>query len=107
MNDNVKALESKFDGGVLELIGINIVQWLLIIITLGIALPWAVSMKYKWVTNHTTINGKRLKFIGSGGSLFVNYIKWWLLTLITFGIYGFWLEIKLHQWKVKNTIFDN
>lgn len=99
--------ESKFDGGILELIGINIVQWLLIFFTLGIALPWAVTMKYKWLTSHTTINGQRLKFTGSGGSLFANYIKWWLLTIITLGIYAFWLEIKLQQWKIKNTIFDN
>lgn len=99
--------ESKFDGGILELIGLNIVQWLIIGCTLGIALPWAMCMKYKWISSHTIVEGRRLKFVGTGGSLFFNYIKWWFLTIITLGIYSFWLEIKLQQWKVENTIFDN
>ena len=97
---------SEFDGGVLELIGINIVAFLISALTLGIATPWAVTLKHSWIKKHTIIDGKRLKFTGTVGSLFFNYIKWWFLTLITLGIYGFWLEIKMEEWKAINTTFD-
>jgi len=97
--------ESKFDGGLLGLIGINILQFLLILITLSIGTPWAICMKERWIAKHTYIDGKQLVFDGTGGQLFGNYIKWFLLTLITLGIYSFWLEIKMKQWLVKHTHF--
>lgn len=95
--------ESKFTGGLLGLIGISILQAILIGLTFGLAAPWAICLKEKWVAEHTIIDGKQLTFDGTGGQLFGNYIKWFLLTLITFGIYGFWLNIKMKQWVVKHT----
>ena len=96
-------MESKFDGGLLGLIGIGILQVLLTAITLGLGAPWAVCMKERWMAKHTVIDGKRLVFDGKGGQLFVNYIKWFLLTIITLGIYSFWLGIKMKQWVVSHT----
>lgn len=97
---------SYFDGGLLGLIGVNILTFLLSVITFGLAYPWLICMKLNWVTSHTVIEGRRLRFIGTGLSLFGNWIKWLLLTIITFGIYSFWLVIKVKQWEIKNTIFD-
>ena len=62
-------------------------------------------MVYKWDASHTVIEGKRLKFDGTGGQLFGHWIKWFLLTIITLGIYSFWLIIKLKQWRIKHTYF--
>ncbi len=95
--------ESRFTGGLLGLIGINLLQGLIIGITFGIAAPWAICMKERWLAKHTYIDGRQLVFDGTGGQLFGNYIKWLLLTFITFGIYGFWLDIKMKQWIVKHT----
>ena len=95
--------ESRFDGGLLGLIGIGILSWLLILITLGIGLPWAICLKEKWYASHTIIDGNRLCFDGTGGQLFGNYIKWFLLAIVTLGIYSFWLTIKMKQWVVKHT----
>ncbi len=95
--------ESRFTGGLLGLIGINILQAVLIGITLGFGAPWAICLKERWMAEHTIIDGQQLTFDGTGGQLFGNYIKWFLLTLITFGIYGFWLDIKLKQWITKHT----
>lgn len=64
-------------------------------------------MIYGWKTNHTVIEGKRLKFNGTAIGLFGNWIKWFLLTIITLGIYGLWLGIALVKWKVKNTTLHN
>jgi uncharacterized membrane protein YjgN (DUF898 family) len=96
-------MESKFNGGLLGLIGIGILQGLLIVFTLGFGAPWAVCMKERWYANHTTIDGRQLTFDGTGGQLFGNYIKWFLLTIITLGIYSFWLSIKMKAWVVKHT----
>lgn len=101
--DSFASRESRFTGGLLGLLGISILQGLLTFITLGLAAPWAVCMKERWVARHTVIDGHQLVFDGTGGQLFGNYIKWFLLTIITFGIYGLWLGIKMKQWVVKHT----
>lgn len=97
--------ESRFTGGLLGLIGINILTFLLTAITFGLAYPWAVCMKERWIAKHTIIDGRQLVFDGTGMQLIGNYIKWMLLTIITFGIYGFWMSIKMKQWVVKHTHF--
>jgi uncharacterized membrane protein YjgN (DUF898 family) len=95
----------KFDGGAGSFLLIGIGSVLLVIVTLGIAVPWAVAMYYRWQTNHTIINGRRLRFNGSGGSLFGHYIKWWVLTIITLGIYGFWVWPRMTRWVVEHQDF--
>ena len=97
--------QSQFTGGLLGLIGINILQAFIITLTLGIGAPWAICLKERWIAKHTYIDGRQLAFDGTGTQLFGSYIKWFLLTIITFGIYAFWLEIKMKQWLVKHTHF--
>ena len=94
---------SKFTGGLAGLVGVTILQDLLILITFGIAAPWAVCIKERWIAEHTIIDGRQLMFDGKGSQLFGNYIKWLLLTFLTLGIYGFWLNIKMKQWVVYHT----
>ena len=101
----VQTEKSYFDGGLLQLIGWQILGGLVTAITLGICYPWAICMIYRWEAKHTVINGRRLKFDGTAAQLFGNWIKWILLTIITLGIYSFWLNIKLIQWKTKHTVF--
>lgn len=97
--------KSYFDGTLLQFIGKSILAALITILSLGIAVPWAVCLIYDWETKHTVIEGKRLSFDGTGTQLFGNYIKWFFLTIITLGIYSFWLSIKLKKWIVKHTHF--
>ena len=96
---------SKFTGGLLGLLGINILYYLLSGISFGLGIPFAVCIKERWIAKHTYINGRQLKFTGTAGKLFGQYIKWFLLTIITLGIYSFWLEIKMKQWIVAHTQF--
>ena len=95
--------ESQFTGGLLGLIGINLLQALMIGLSFGLGTPWAICMKERWMARHTIIDGKQLTFDGTGSQLFGNYIKWFLLTVLTLGIYGFWLDIKMKQWITKHT----
>ncbi|MFI3226360.1 MAG: DUF898 family protein [Clostridia bacterium] len=96
---------SKFDGGLLQLIGWQILGSLITTCTLGICFPWAYCLIYNWEVKHTTIDGRRLRFDGTAIGLFGNWIKWFLLCIITLGIYTFWLNIKLKQWKTMHTHF--
>ncbi len=96
---------SKFTGGLLGYIGISIVSGIIVLFTLGICLPYAIVIYQRWVAEHTYIEGKQLKFVGTGISLFGQWIKWLLLCIITLGIYSLWVNIKMKQWVVQNTCF--
>ena len=95
-----------FDGGAGTYLGTGILAFLVTVLTLGIALPFAIVLRQRWRAKHTYINGHRLMFVGSGMALFGNWIKWFLLIVITFGIYGFWVAPRLQKWIVENTDFD-
>jgi hypothetical protein len=99
------AQNSMFDGGVLEYLGINLLGCLLIIVTLGLASPVYICWIYRWQTNHSVIEGRRLKFHGTASGLFGTWLLCLVLTIITLGIYGFWVPIKLEQWKSKHITF--
>lgn len=100
MND-----ESFFDGGLLQLIGWNLLGVIVTVLTLGICYPWAFCMKYNWEVKHTVINGHRLQFNGTAAGLFVLWVKWLLLSVITLGIYLFWVNISLKKWKTRHTYY--
>lgn len=100
-------LPSYFDGGLAQKIGWTILGFLVTALTLGICLPWAYCMIYRWETKHTVINGRRLTFDGHAAQLFGKWILWLFLTIITVGIYGFWVSIKLKKWIVKHTRFES
>lgn len=67
--------ESKFDGGLLGYIGINLASLLLFVITLTLATPWIICMRKRWHVNHTIVEGRRLNFTGKGALSFRNYDK--------------------------------
>jgi uncharacterized membrane protein YjgN (DUF898 family) len=96
---------SSFDGKMLQWLGWTILGGLITIITVGICYPWAFCMSYRWEVNHTVVSGKRLKFNGTGGSLFGHWILWWFLSIITVGIFGLWLPVKIAKWKAERTVF--
>ena len=95
--------DSYFDGKLIQLIGINLLSWLIITVSFGILYPFVHCMKIRWITKHTIINRKKLTFKGSALNLFAHYLLWTFLTIITFGIYGLWLGINYMKWQTKNT----
>lgn len=95
----------RFDGGAGSFLIVGIFSTLLMIFTLGLATPWAIVMRYRWRTTHTIIDGRRLRFTGTGIGLFGNWLKWWLLCIVTLGIYVFWVVPRLTRWTVENQTF--
>ncbi len=96
-------IKSIYTGGVFGLLGIRILSLLITLFTLGIALPWALCLKERYIASHTIIDNKQLTFDGTGAQLFGNWIKWVLLSIITFGIFIFWLTNKKKKWVIKHT----
>ena len=105
-NENPAESKSTFDGRLIQLIGYNLLSFLMTVFTLGIAYPWAKCLKENWGVKHTIVDGKRLEFDGRGVQLFGKYIVWFILTIITFGIYGLWLSIKMKKWVASHTHFE-
>ncbi len=99
--------DSYFDGGLLELIGWRLLAALITIVTLGIANPWAKCMLYNYQFKHTVYNGKRLKFEGTGGDLFVNYFKWVFLSIVTLGIYIFFIPVRKTSWVISHLHYED
>jgi uncharacterized membrane protein YjgN (DUF898 family) len=93
---------STWDGGVLDTVVNSIVASLIISVTCGIATPWAICYMMKFVIEHAVVDGKRLRFDGTGAQLFGNWIKWLLLMVITCGIYSFWVTPRLYRWIVSH-----
>ena len=61
----------------------------------------------RWRAKNTTIEDKKIIFIGKGSSLLGKFILWYFLTIITLGIYSFWMIAKLEKFKVENTVFED
>jgi uncharacterized membrane protein YjgN (DUF898 family) len=94
-----------FDGGAATYIGTGLLAFLVAVVTLGIAYPYALVLRQRWRAKHTYIDGRQLRFIGTGMSLFGNWLKWLLLSIITLGIYLFWVGPRLQAWVVEHTDF--
>lgn len=87
-NEKAKAVQfvrSSFTGGAFANFFMALAARLATILSLGIAYPFMVCWRERWVASHTYINGKRLKFDGNGAELIGKYIIWWLLSIVTLG----------------------
>lgn len=95
-----------FDGGAATYLGTSILAFLITVLTLGIAYPYALVLKQRWKAKHTYVKSYRLKFTGTGIGLFGNWIKWLFLCIVTLGIYSFWVAPRVTRWVVEHTDFD-
>lgn len=96
---------SYFDGGVLGLLGTNILSVIVMFVPV-VGFAWSKIIKIKWLTRHTVVDSRRHIFEGTVGSLFLKYLLWGLLTVITFGIFGLFVPVKALRWETENKI-DN
>ena len=104
-NNMAKSKNFVFDGGAGTFLGTSVLAFLITLFTLGIAYPYALVLMQRWKTKHTFVEGRQLKFTGTGIGLFGHWVKWFVLCIITLGIYGFWVQPRVHQWVVEHTDF--
>lgn len=96
---------SYFDGGVLGMLGTNLLVGLVSIVPF-VGIAWGDIIKLRWEKGHTVTDSRRLIFVGSVGSLFLKYLAWGILTILTLGIFAIFIPVKLLRWQAENTI-DN
>ena len=96
-------MESKFTGSLLELIAVGMFAGVVSVFSFGLLVPWAICYQYRYMADHTIIYGKQLRFDGTAGQLFGQWLKWLFFIIITFGIYGLWVGLRLEQWRVSHT----
>lgn len=73
---------------------------------MGIAKPWADCLILRKRLEHTVLNGKRLKFEGTGMELFIERLKWIFFTIITFTLYGFTVPVRRKGWILAHIHFE-
>ncbi len=105
--ENKVQYDSYFDKTVKDYLKVELMFYVINVVTLGIAYPWALCMKYKAEYHHTVICGKRLKFIGQPRELIRHWLWWWALTVVTLGIYSIVVHNRMLQWKTANTVFED
>lgn len=104
---NKEKYDSYFDNTVKNTIFHHLKCLLLGIVTLGLAYPWILCMKYEEKCEYTVICGKRLKFIGDPKELIGHWLLWWILIIITLGFYSLVVSVRFEQWTTANTIFED
>jgi len=76
------------------------------LVTLGFYFPWALVRLFKLKASHTTIQGKKTTFLGTGGQFFVRLLLNGLLTIVTLGFYGPWAFCHVFRWKAEHTLVE-
>lgn len=96
-------MESKFTGSLLELIIVNLFAGVVSVFSFGLLVPWAICYYYRYMADHTIIDGNQLRFDGTATQLWGQWLKWLFFIIITLGIYSFWVGLRLEQWRVSHT----
>jgi len=76
------------------------------LVTLGLYFPWALVRLFKLKASHSTIQGKKTTFSGTGGQFFVRLLLNGLLTIITLGFYAPWAFCHVFKWKADHTLVE-
>ncbi len=105
--EGVQGGESKFDGKVIGLFGVNFLTGFVTLITLSFGSYWAHCYRERWYKKHTVIDGCCLLFDGKAGQYFGKNFVWALLTIVTVGVYSFWLVVNQEKWTVYHTHAEN
>ena len=99
---------STFTGGAFANFFMGLLTVITSILTLGIAYPFMMCWRLRWVSRHTYINGQQLSFDGTGLQLWGKFLLWILFSIITLGIYAiFVMPLNIERWQTSHTHFDS
>lgn len=70
-----KSHDLQFNGVPLDYFKINIVNWILTLLTLGLYYPWARAKRLKYVYGHIELNEENFHFSGTGREMFIGFLK--------------------------------
>jgi uncharacterized membrane protein YjgN (DUF898 family) len=93
----------RFDGSGGAYLRVSILALLITVLSLGLLFPSAYVVRLRWRIGHTLIEGRRMRFTGTGFGLFKTWLRCWALIVITLGVYGFWARPRLERWACDHT----
>lgn len=102
----MKRTDSEFKS---SFFGRFLVKWLVTLgnlFSLGLAGPWLICFRQKYMCSHTYINGNRQRFDGRGNDLCKKYYPWYFLSIVTLGVYSIIMNLKIHAWITEHTHFE-
>ncbi|GHV97060.1 hypothetical protein lacNasYZ03_03910 [Lactobacillus nasalidis] len=100
--------DSLFDGNTFQYIGYNIVQFLLLVLTIGLAYPWTHNMILSWQTKHQLINNDRLTYDGTALGMFWRALVLAIVLAIPFGFLASpWAFCWLWRYQYAHTHVDH
>jgi uncharacterized membrane protein YjgN (DUF898 family) len=82
----VRSNTLQFTGKGRELLIIQLLNWVLTFVTLGLYYPWARVNKLKFLYGNMHLNGTPFIFHGTGKELFKGFIKFFVFILIWYGL---------------------
>ena len=96
-----------FDGNSFQYFGYSLLEILLLILTVGLAAPWTMTMIQKWEIKHSVILTDRFKYEGTALGILGQYIIVLLLCIVTLGLYYPWGIVQLNKYVYSHTHVDN
>ncbi len=96
----------EFDGSGGELFSLMLVQGILTVITFGIYAPWAIAAIYRYMADHSRLDGKPFEFTGKGGDIFSLYLINYILTAVTVGIYAPIAQLRIIEYFTKQIRYE-
>lgn len=94
----------RFLGKGFELFKIQLVNFLLQIVTLGLYYPWAKANTLQYLYSHTTLQDHPFAFTGTGKQMFKGFIKALLILAVILGVF-FSVTILLNQFWGLGTLY--
>ena len=75
--------------------GVVIINWLLIVITLGIYYPWAKAKQLQYLYGATTLDDDAFTFSGTGKEMFMGMLKAFGFFIIIYALLGLFMYFEL------------
>lgn len=94
-----------FHGEGSKLFGIEIINAILTVLTLGIYYPWAKAKKMHYLYEETEFAGSRFTFHGTGNEMFKGYIKVMGLFIVLFGMNAYVASLNNIALTITSVIF--
>jgi len=76
-------------GGLLATV-VDLIGRLFVLLTLGLAFPWVEDARLRRWADGVVIDGRRVRYSGSGAGLAMVWLKTWALTWLTLSLYWWW-----------------
>ncbi len=97
---------SRFSGGAVSYVFISFITLFVSILTLGLAAPYLLYWRWRWVAEHTYYDEKPLRFDGEPTEFYGKFYLWALLSVVTLGVYAvLFLPGNVLRWKTLHTHF--